>query len=97
MALALTDEQLGLVRTILDSAVPGTERVAFGSRLGTVHHHYSDLDIGILADTPIPLSTLSALEEAFAESDLPFRVDVVDLHRVSETFRRLVFANHVRI
>lgn len=54
-------------------------------------------DIGILADTANWLSTISALEEAFAESNLPFWVDVVDLHRCSETFRQLVFANYVRI
>jgi predicted nucleotidyltransferase len=97
VTVSLTDEQLRLVRGILDAVVPGAERLVFGSRLGRSHHPYSDLDIGILGEGPLPLSLLSALDELFAESDLPFRVDVVDLHRVPAEFRRLVLANHVRI
>ena len=40
---------------------------------------------------------LSALEEALAESDLPFRVDIVDLNRASPEFRRVGEANHIRL
>lgn len=97
MTLAVSDKELSTVRDILARIVPGTEHLAFGSRLGQSYHRYSDLDIAIRADGPIPLSQLSALEEAFAESDLPFRVDIVDLHRVSPEFRQLVESHHIRI
>lgn len=97
MSLAVTDEQLWLIRNILARIVPGAEYLAFGSRLDNYHHRYSDLDIAIRADGRIPLWQLSALEEAFAESDLPFRVDIVDLHRASPEFRRLVEAHHRRL
>lgn len=95
--LAITKEQLQVVKNILTSIVPGADYLAFGSRLDGHHHIYSDLDIAIKAAGKIPLSQLSALEEAFAESDLPFKVDIVDLYRASPEFRQLVTAHHLRI
>ena len=37
----------------------------------------SDLDLVIISDDKIPFRTLALLREAFTDSDLPFRVDVV--------------------
>lgn len=97
MTLAITDDQRQMVRSILTRIIPGADYLAFGSRLGRSHHRYSDLDIAVKAPGKIPLAQLSALEEAFADSDLPFRVDIVDLHRASPEFRCMVEANHVRL
>jgi predicted nucleotidyltransferase len=97
VTLAVSDEELRVVRRILTSIVPNAEYLAFGSRLHRGHHRYSDLDIAIKAASKLSLQQLSALEEAFAESDLPFRVDIVDLYRASPEFRRLVQGNHVKI
>jgi type I restriction enzyme S subunit len=96
VTLAVSDAELGLVRSILTRIVPDAAYLAFGSRLGECYHRYSDLDIAVRAAGPISLSQLSALEEAFAESDLPFRVDIVDLHRASPEFRHFVESSHVR-
>jgi predicted nucleotidyltransferase len=97
VSLAVTDEQRAIIRAILTGIVPDADYLAFGSRLGLHYHPYSDLDIAVKASSKIPLTKLSALEEAFAESDLPFRIDIVDLHRVSPEFRTLVEGNHVRL
>ena len=37
---------------------------------------YSDLDLAILGDEPVPLDAVAALADGFSESDLPFKVDV---------------------
>jgi predicted nucleotidyltransferase len=95
--LAITEEQRSIITAILTGIIPDADYLAFGSRLGQHHHSYSDLDIAVKASSKIPLTQLSALEGAFAESDLPFLVDIVDLHRVSPEFRRLVEENHVRL
>ena len=97
VTLAITEEQKRIVRSILKRFLPGADYLAFGSRLGRQYHRYSDLDIAVKATDTIPLALLSAMEEAFAQSDLPFRVDIVDLRRASPEFRRLVEANHLRL
>jgi type I restriction enzyme S subunit len=43
-----------------------------------------------MCDEPLSLDVLAALNEAFAESDLPWKVDVVDWARMGDAFRRIV-------
>ena len=56
----------------------------------------SDLDLALEGDTDIPPRSLSALEMAFEDSDLPFVVDIVDVNRIGERFRRIVEEQRVR-
>ncbi len=91
----LTPAQLGIVLDILSRLAPGREVWAFGSRARLDAKPYSDLDLAILADTPLTLSELAALAEAFQESALPFKVDVVDWASTAEGFRRVIEAERV--
>ncbi|EKE14798.1 MAG: DNA polymerase beta subunit [uncultured bacterium] len=50
---------------------------------------FSDIDIGIQSDKVIDLIELSAIEEVFEESDLPYKVEVVDFSTVSEQFKKV--------
>jgi predicted nucleotidyltransferase len=61
----------------------------FGSRATGKTRKFSDIDIGIKSSKPIPWWKLSAIEEAFEESDLPYTVDVVDFNLVSEKFKQV--------
>lgn len=70
------------VEAILHAHVPGREVWAFGSRARCCAKPYSDLDLAIMGEEAISLDTLAALNEAFAESDLPWKVDVVDWARL---------------
>jgi predicted nucleotidyltransferase len=56
---------------------------------------HSDLDLVIRADKPLTLLHLANLSEAFSESDLPFKVDVVDWATTQENFRRIIEEHHV--
>ena len=51
---------------------------------------YSDLDLAVSGEGPLDWRTLGRLKEAFEESDLPMRVDVLDWHALSDDFRRVV-------
>jgi predicted nucleotidyltransferase len=88
--LDVTPEELATIRAILDAHIPGVCVWAFGSRVSGRRKPHSDLDLAIVNETPLPLARLSMLEEAFAESDLPFRVDVVDWARTREAFRSVI-------
>lgn len=88
--LDLRADHLRLVQDILQSHVPGIEVRAFGSRVTDRAKPHSDLDLALIADQPTPHLTLALLEAAFSDSDLPFRVDVVDWATLSPHFRRIV-------
>lgn len=92
--IVLTPEQLATVKGILGQRVPGIRVLAFGSRVTGKAKPHSDLDIAIDADTSLSLSQLGALKEDFSHSDLPFRVDVVDLKKIAETFRKIILQEY---
>jgi len=87
----LTPDQLRLVKGILAEVVPRREVRAFGSRVRGETKPYSDLDLAVMpGGEPSPADWLMQLKEAFAESDLPFSVDVVDWTRLSKGFRKII-------
>ncbi len=79
-----------IVREILLRHVPDLDVWAFGSRARFTAKKHSDLDLVVVGDRPLPLPTHAALVEAFSESDLPYRVDVVDWATTDEQFRRII-------
>ncbi len=93
----LSPHHLETVKQILDEHVPGCEVKAFGSRATWTATDYSDLDLLVLGQSEVAGATLSRLNEAFEESDLPMRVDVVDWHATSPAFRKLIEPSCVRL
>ena len=91
--IAVTPEEWGILRDILRRHLPNREVWAFGSRASRRAKPFSDLDLAIIGETPI--DDLGALTDALCESDLPFRVDIVDWARIDETFQRIVEAGRV--
>ncbi len=88
-------EELEIVRAILSRHVPGREVRAFGSRVTGTAKKFSDLDLAVMGETPLPPSVLADLEEDFRESDLSFKVDVIDWAATKEHFRRIIEAGYV--
>lgn len=85
------------VRRILERVVPGIPVWAFGSRVTGNARRFSDLDLAVAAGRPVPKDTLWDLRESFSDSDLPFRVDVVDLASVSPEFKAAVEGRHLAL
>lgn len=95
MTLEIGYKDLTEVHAILRNIVPSATVWAFGSRITGKPKRFSDLDIAILSDKPIPSETIWDLRESFSNSDLPFRVDVIDLASVSPDFKLIVEKTHV--
>lgn len=60
----------------------------FGSRATGKNETYSDIDIGIEGPT-LAAKMKREIEESFEESDLPFRVDIVDFSTVDDKFKEI--------
>ena len=65
-----------IVRDILSKHVPHYEVWAFGSRVKGIVKPFSDLDLAIITEQPLSIAQSAALDEAFSQSDLPWKVDV---------------------
>lgn len=86
-----------IVQSILHKHVPQYEVWAFGSRATWKAKEYSDLDLAIITDRPLSLDVSASLSDDFSESDLPWRVDVVDWATTSEAFRKIMERDKVVI
>lgn len=96
-ALDITASQWLLVRAILQSHVPQYRIWAFGSRAKKTAKKHSELDLAIITDTPLSLDTLTALTTAFSESELPWKVDVLDWSSIDSSFQQIIQRDKVEI
>ena len=86
-ALDIDPEHLDQVRAILSAHLPSDIAVlVFGSRAKGGAKRYSDLDLALKGPARIDPSVLARLADAFEESSLPWRVDVVDYNALEPTF-----------
>jgi predicted nucleotidyltransferase len=88
--ILLPENELTIVKDILKQYIPDCQVLAFGSRIKGTAKKHSDLDLAILSIKPLNLSTLADLTEAFSESDLNIRVDVLDFFRADKTFQEVI-------
>lgn len=86
----ITPEERAIVLRILNEIVPDREVRAFGSRVTGNGKPFSDLDLAIMGDEPLSLETRARLEEAFSESELPWKVDVLDWAHTDMTFQNII-------
>ena len=87
----LSESEATLLREILRAHLPpGTRVWVFGSRATASARRYSDLDLALESDTPLRPDMFGNLTEALSESDLPYKVDVIDLRSVDPAFRALI-------
>lgn len=83
-------EHMKIIKGILTELVPEYEVRAFGSRVNGTAKKYSDLDLALVGKHKIDLRKLRQLEDAFQESDLPFRVDILDWNMIDDEFKKLI-------
>ncbi len=93
----ITHEHLTIVQQILQQYVPGVPVWIFGSRIKGTAKSYSDLDLVIIDRQKMPLGIFYKIKDAFEESTLPYRVDVLDWHRISPDFRKVIQQDYMRL
>lgn len=93
----LSAENRRILADLLAEHLPQGSMVwVFGSRATGRARRYSDLDLAIdAAGRRLTSDEAAALREAFEESDLPYRVDIVDWHAIDERFRRIIAAQRL--
>ena len=86
-----------IVRNVLRQHFPMRRVVAFGSRATWTAKEYSDLDLAILGEEPLPFDAVAAMAEGFRESDLPFKVDVVVWANINDHLRDIILLSAVDV
>jgi type I restriction enzyme S subunit len=94
-AIDMSPECWRVVSHLVQRFLPEHQVWAFGSRATWTAKPFSDLDLVVFGDEPLSLALMVEMREAFQESALPFKVDVLDWHAVSPTFRAVIDSHKV--
>jgi len=94
-AIDISPECWQIVSDLVQRFLPEHQIWAFGSRATWTAKPFSDLDLVVVGDEPLNLAQIAELREAFQESALPFKVDILDGHAVSPSFRAVIDSHKV--
>lgn len=97
MLLDVRPDHMRVVLSVLRTFVPNAEVFAFGSRAKWNAKDSSDLDLCVRAGHPLGFGLMGDLLDAFSESSLPYKVDVVDWETISPSFRKIIEKDKVLI
>lgn len=91
MPLHLTSNEHEIVTQTLSKLLPASAKIyAFGSRVREICKPFSDLDLAVDLGRALSETELLNLKDAFDESALIFKVDIVDLHSLSDSFKSAI-------
>ena len=89
----IRSDHLRIVQEILRAHLPSDAKAwVFSSRAAWATRHSSDLDLAIEGKKPFGFNVIHALHNDFEDSNLPYTVDVVDINRISSSFKQIIEA-----
>lgn len=91
----LPEKDLNLVIKILKKYFKGASVFFYGSRITENIKPYSDVDIAVKGAEKLDLSAMNRAIEAFEESELNIRVDLLDYNSISEEFKMIIDRKHI--
>jgi type I restriction enzyme S subunit len=88
--ICVSESELEIILDILRTYIPDGEARVFGSRYKWTPKEYSDLDIAIVGKEKMGFRLLGDMRNAFEESTLPYRVDVLDWFALTPEFQAII-------
>ncbi|HGY56954.1 MAG TPA: nucleotidyltransferase domain-containing protein [Caldithrix abyssi] len=88
MPAGYRDRIIKIIREIIPD--PQLKIILYGSRARGDAHATSDFDIAIDLSEKIPARFISRIKEKLENSDIPYKVDIVDLNGISEELKQRI-------
>jgi len=90
--IAITENEMRIILEIIQTNAADCTVLAFGSRYKGNFKAHSDLDLAFIRKDgkQLGLVRTSEISFAFASSDLPYAVDVIDYNGVSDEFKAII-------
>lgn len=78
-------------KIILDNLPKNVEVYLFGSGVTSNHSYNSDIDVAINPHSDFDENIIRKIKDLIEDSYVPFKVDIIDLRKVSDEFIKEVF------
>jgi len=92
---ALQQEYKDKILGILTVLFPNAKIYLFGSRARGTHSEKSDIDIAIDEGKPVRPRRIGEANNMFAESNILYKIDVLDFRSVSETMKQFIITEGI--
>lgn len=89
----LEDQYFTVLKDIIRSYIPDSKVILYGSRTKNKCKIYSDIDIAVIGKNKLDEKLKRDMVEAFDESKLPYRVDIVDWFDLDDDFKKIILGN----
>jgi predicted nucleotidyltransferase len=76
--------------SLISALLPRAKIYLFGSRARGTYSKWSDIDIALDADVPLPITAVDEIKSVFEATNMPYKIEVVDFHRVSPSMREAI-------
>ena len=95
MAICIESDHLEKVQRLLALHFEGMEVWAHGARVSGVDlTPETELELVVISEKPLSFEVMTAIEKAFVDSGLPFRVDVIDWAKLPESLQKQIKKEH---
>lgn len=95
--IQLSSKQVDLIKSVLQKNFGNADFWIYGSRVKGNAKKFSDVDIIIKGRKIFTIFDIGRAKTDLAESDLPYLVDIIDWHSVTEGFLETIKPDLVKI
>ena len=93
----LESEYLKMLKDILNKNIPDFPVYLFGSRTTNTIKAFSDIDLIIMTNNNLPSDIVAQLTNEIDESNIPYKVDIVEWHLLSDSLKNSIQKQFVKI
>ena len=80
---------------VISALIPEARIYLFGSRARGTNGKYADIDITLDAGKPLSAVDVDEVKSMFQESNIMYKIDVVDIYQVSELMRNQILKERI--
>jgi predicted nucleotidyltransferase len=93
--MALQEEYKQKVIAILSALFPHARIILYGSRARGTESERSDIDVCLDAGKKLDRHAIAEAKSMLSESDIPYGIDIVDLHAISDDMRTVILSEGI--
>jgi predicted nucleotidyltransferase len=83
----LDEKTKNKIIAVVSALIPEAKIYLFGSRARGTNSERADIDIALDASKPLNRVDIDEVASMFTESNIMYRIDIVDFHHVSKTMQ----------
>jgi uncharacterized protein len=80
---------------VISALIPDAKIYLFGSRARGTNAERADIDIALDAGRPLPQRDVDEVKSMFRESNIMYKVDVVDFYQINEAMKEEILRERV--